>query len=45
METVDRLWAIEQIKQLKARYFRYLDLHWWHELRELFTDDAVFEID
>lgn len=41
---VRRLRDIEEIKQLKARYFRYLDLHWWHELRELFTDDAVFEI-
>jgi hypothetical protein len=41
---VRRLKDIEEIKQLKARYFRYVDLHWWPELRELFTDDAVFEI-
>ncbi|PWI10449.1 nuclear transport factor 2 family protein [Streptomyces sp. NWU339] len=35
---------VEEIKRLKARYFRYVDLHWWPELRSLFTDDAVFEI-
>jgi len=41
---LQRLKDIEEIKRLKARYFRYVDLHWWPELRELFTDDAVFEI-
>jgi hypothetical protein len=30
---------IEQIKQLKARYFRFIDGHNWTELRGLFTDD------
>src|SRR3954462_1444674 len=40
-----RLEDIDSIKRLKARYFRYLDLHWWEELRALFTDDAVFEIE
>jgi hypothetical protein len=35
---------VEEIKTLKARYFRYLDLHWWDEFRGLFTDDAQFEI-
>ena len=39
-----RLESIEEIKLLKARYFRYLDLHWWEELRALFTDDAQFDI-
>ena len=39
-----RLEAIEEIKQLKASYFRYLDLHWWDELRSLFTDDAEYDI-
>ncbi|MFC4000183.1 nuclear transport factor 2 family protein [Prauserella oleivorans] len=39
-----RLEAVEEIKQLKARYFRYVDLHWWDELRALFTDDAEFDI-
>jgi hypothetical protein len=37
-----RLEAIEEIKQLKAGYFRYLDLPWWNELGSLFTDDAQF---
>ncbi len=41
---IRRLGDIEEIKQLKARYFRYVDLHWWPELRGLFADDAVFEI-
>lgn len=39
-----RLADIEEIKKLKARYFRYVDLHWWPELRGLFADDAAFEI-
>src|SRR5262245_54671508 len=30
---------IEAIKQLKARYFRFVDGHKWEELRGLFTDD------
>src|SRR5690606_37297482 len=34
----------EDIKTLKARYFRYVDLHWWAEPRTLFTDDAEFDI-
>lgn len=42
---VRQLVDVEEIKKLKSRYFRYVDLHWWPELRELFADDAVFEID
>jgi hypothetical protein len=42
---VQRLTDIEEIKTLKSRYFRYVDLHWWPELRSLFADDAVFEIE
>ncbi|MBL7497159.1 nuclear transport factor 2 family protein [Frankia sp. CNm7] len=34
------LWDIEQIKQLKARYFRFLDAKDWDAFRELFTDDC-----
>ena len=33
--------AIELIKQLKARYFRFMDTGHHHSLCELFTDDAV----
>jgi hypothetical protein len=33
--------AIEQIKQLKARYFRLMDQKRWEEWRELFTADVT----
>ncbi len=32
---------IEQIKQLKARYLRFLDTRQWAEWRQLFTEDVV----
>jgi hypothetical protein len=32
---------IDQIKQLKARYFRYLDTKQWERWREQFTEDFV----
>jgi len=38
----ERLWEIEQIKQLKARYFRFLDTRRWKDIRGLFTDDFVW---
>ena len=31
---------IEAIKQLKARYFRFLDLKRWDEFGQLFTEDG-----
>jgi hypothetical protein len=34
---------IEEIKQLKARYFRYVDTKQWEKLRTVFTDDVRFE--
>jgi hypothetical protein len=34
---------IEQIKRLKARYFRAIDTKQWDELRDTFTDSAHFE--
>ena len=37
----DTLLAIESIKQLKARYCRYLDTKDWAAWRALFTDDFV----
>lgn len=40
MDHVEMLWEIEQIKQLKARYFRFLDTKQWGKYRALFTDDA-----
>jgi len=44
MEQSERLFAIEQIKQLKARYFRYMDTKDWPRLAGLFTDDAVVDM-
>lgn len=38
--TVQMLWDIEQIKQLKARYFGLLDTKDWDVFAELFTDDC-----
>lgn len=32
---------LEAIKQLKARYFRFLDTNAWDDLRELFSPDAT----
>ena len=36
-ELVDR----EAIKELKARYFRFIDTKQWDAFRDLFTDDCV----
>ncbi|GAA1538678.1 nuclear transport factor 2 family protein [Nocardioides humi] len=44
MDDLERLLAIEEIKKLKARYFRYLDQHRWEEYRALFTEDLVLDI-
>ena len=37
---VRRLLDIEEIKQLKARYFRFIDTKDWESFRQLFTDDC-----
>ena len=42
LDTAAALWEIEAIKQLKARYCRYLDAKRWDDWRELFTDDFRF---
>jgi uncharacterized protein (TIGR02246 family) len=34
---------IEEIKKLKARYFRTMDTKDWSGMRELFTDDVVVD--
>jgi len=34
---------IEQIRQLKARYFRAMDQKNWDEWESVFTEDAVFD--
>lgn len=44
MSAVDQeLRDIEAIKQLKARYFRYMDTKRWADMRRQFTDDARFD--
>ena len=39
MDRLDRLEAIEAIRNLKARYFRLMDTKQWDELRGVFTTD------
>ena len=39
MDTVERLQAVEAIRNLKARYFRYMDTKQWDKLPSVFTDD------
>lgn len=41
MTPVERLLAIEDIKRLKARYFRFLDTKQWDDLASLFAPDAA----
>lgn len=43
IDPVTRLIAIEEIKQLKARYFRLMDTKDYAALRSVFADDAVFD--
>jgi len=43
MDTAERLWAIEQIKQLKARYFRFLDTKDQEGMRTIWAEDAIFD--
>jgi hypothetical protein len=43
MDAATRLLAIEDIKQLKGRYFRFMDTKDWGALRGIFCDDAVFD--
>lgn len=44
MNDSDRLLAIENIKQLKARYFRFMDTKDWANLETVFTDDAEMDM-
>jgi SnoaL-like protein len=41
MNSTEQLISIEEIKGLKARYFRYLDTKEWNLLSECLTPDAV----
>jgi hypothetical protein len=42
--TVDELIATEEIRQLKARYFRFLDNKQWNDLQNVWTDDAILDM-
>jgi len=41
---LDRLIAVEDIKKLKARYFRDLDTKDWDDLPSIFALDAAFDL-
>jgi hypothetical protein len=43
MDDIQKLLAIENIKQLKAAYFRTMDTKAWDEFRELFTVDVMVD--
>lgn len=44
MNDIERLLAIEEIKQLKARYFRCVDTKDWEGYRSVLADDVVVDI-
>jgi hypothetical protein len=45
MNAIDRLVALEDLRLLKARYFRFLDSKQWTEWSELFEPDIVADFD
>ena len=44
MDDLQRLIAIEDIRQLKARYYRCMDTKDWEGLARVFAADAVFDL-
>jgi SnoaL-like protein len=44
MTDVERLLAIEEIKHLKARYFRCMDTKHWDAFEAVFAPDVVFDL-
>lgn len=44
MNDVERLLTIEEIRQLKARYYRCMDTKDWEGLSLVFAPDAVFDL-
>ncbi len=44
MDAVERLEAVEAIKELKARYFRCMDTKDWDGFAEQFAPDAVMDM-
>jgi hypothetical protein len=43
MESIDYLLSVDAIRQLKARYCRFIDTKQWQRLASLFTTDCRFE--
>jgi hypothetical protein len=43
MDNLEKLLAIENIKQLKARYFRLMDTREFEAMTQVFCRDAVFD--
>lgn len=44
MNSIDRLLAIEDIRNLKARYFRCVDSKDWEGFKTVFAPDASFDV-
>jgi hypothetical protein len=44
VDPIDRLLALEELRQLKARYFRLLDTKRWEEWADVFSHDCVMEV-
>ena len=44
MDDLKRLLAMEEIKQLKARYYRCMDTRDWDGLAKVFAPNAVFDL-
>ena len=44
MDALEKLVAMEEIRALKARYFRCVDTKDWNGFGEVFADDALFDI-
>ena len=43
VDPVDYLLSVDAIRQVKARYCRYIDTKQWHRLPSIFTADCRFE--
>jgi hypothetical protein len=43
MDALARLTAIEEIRQLKSRYFRTMDTRDWEGMAQTFCPDAIFD--
>ena len=44
LSAAERLLEIEEIKQLKARYFRLMDSKQWLPFSQVFSDDVVVDV-